>query len=406
MNVKKASLPRREFLRTSSAATVAAGAGALTAASHSRVVGANERLRVGCIGVGSRGQGRMRSTQDHGAVVVAICDVNEDMLNQAAKGVRGDSAKRYRYHEEVLARDDVDAVIIASPDHWHRDHVVDAVRAGKDAYLEKPMAHSLEDSRAIVEEVEATDRIVEIGNQRRSGQHWERARELVASGKIGDLRFVRTWDTRYRPNDPYVARAKRFSEKRIDWKRFLGRAPSRPFDPVRCSAWRWFWDYGGGLMTDIGPHRLDVAHWISDTFGPRSVVANGGNYHSPEWETPDNIHALLDCGTFCINFNVHFMNGQDGGGAGYYGTGGTILQSHGVMRHIDTSNKLIAEWPTPGEGELHMKNFLDCVKSRKQPNSPVGVAHKVLAGAFLANEAYVSGRRLMWDAKSERKRFG
>ena len=393
---------RRSFIRQSAIL----GAGALTAARWTKVYGANERLRVGCIGVGSRGQGRLRSAQDHGAEVVAICDVNEDMLDGAEKRVEGEKPKRYRDHEELLARDDIDAVIIASPDHWHHDHVVDAVRARKDAYLEKPMAHSLEESRNIVRVVEASQQIVQIGNQRRSGPHWEKARDIVAAGGIGKLRFVRTWDTRYRPDDPYVERAKGFSEKRIDWKRFLGKAPARPFDPVRCSAWRWFWDYGGGLMTDIGPHRLDVAHWISDTLGPESVVANGGNYHSPEWETPDNVHAVLDCGTFCINFNVQFMNGHDEGGAGYYGTGGTILQTRGVMRHVDTRGKVLDEWATPGEGEWHMKNFLDCVKSRRPPNSPVGVAHKVLAGAFLANESFVSGRRVRWDADAERKSFG
>ncbi len=393
---------RRAFLKSTTAAT----AGLLAAASQSRVLGANARLRIGCIGVGQRGRNRLRSAQAHGAEIVAVCDVNELMYERAEPLVAGDRPKRYGHHEDLLARDDIDAVIIASPDHWHHDHVIDAVRAGKDAYLEKPMAHNIEESRNIVDVVESTDRIVQIGNQRRSGAHWERAREMVATGKIGELRFIRTWDTRYRPDDPYVARAKEFKAKQIDWVRFLGKAPSRPFDPVRCSAWRWFWDYGGGLMTDIGPHRLDVAHWISDTIGPRSVVCNGGNYHSPEWQTPDNVHAILDCGTFCINFNVHFMNGYDSGGAGYYGTGGTIVQGHGVMRYVDTKGKVLEEWPTPGEGEAHMANFLECVKSRSRPSSPVGVAHKVLAGAFLANESYRSGQRVMWDADTERRRFG
>ena len=393
---------RRAFLKSTTAAT----AGLLAAASQSRVLGANARLRIGCIGVGQRGRNRLRSAQAHGAEIVAVCDVNELMYERAEPLVSGDRPKRYGHHEDLLARDDIDAVIIASPDHWHHDHVIDAVRAGKDAYLEKPMSHSIEESRNIVDVVESTDRIVQIGNQRRSGAHWERAREMVATGKIGELRFIRTWDTRYRPDDPYVARAKEFKAKQIDWVRFLGKAPSRPFDPVRCSAWRWFWDYGGGLMTDIGPHRLDVAHWISDTIGPRSVVCNGGNYHSPAWQTPDNVHAILDCGTFCINFNVHFMNGYDAGGAGYYGTGGTIVQGHGFMRHVDTKGKVLEEWPTPGEGEAHMANFLESVKSRARPSSPVGVAHKVLAGAFLANESYRSGKRVMWDVDTERRRFG
>ncbi len=387
---------RRTFLRR----TALTGAG-LTAASVApgAVRGANTRIRVGVIGVGQRGRNRLVSAQSHGAEVVAICDVNDAMLDAAAELVAREKPKRYRYHEELLARSDIDAVVIASPDHWHHDHVVDAVTAGKDVYIEKPLTRTIEEGNHLVEVVEKTDRIVQVGNQRRSGAHWEKAREKVAAGHIGELRFVRTWDTRYRPIDPYVTRAKSFHEKKIDWQRFLGKAPARPFDPVRCSAWRWFWDYAGGLMTDIGPHRLDVAHWISDTNGPRSVVCNGGNYHSPEWETPDNVHAILDCGTFCINFNVQFMNGYDSGGAGYYGTGGTILQHHGKMVHVDAKGKVVEEWATPGEGEAHMKNFLDCVASRRPPNSPVDVANRVIVGAHLANLSYRGGRRVHWDVR-------
>ena len=390
---------RRHFIETS--AKLGAGLLAVPAIGQN-VLGANDRIRVGGIGIGQRGRGRIRSAHDHGAEIVALCDINKIMFSQTEAKIGGLKPDRYNNHEDLLARKDIDAVVVASPDHWHHDHLVDSIKAGKDVYLEKPMSRTLEEGESIVQTVEASDRIVQIGNHRRSGKHWEKARQMVAGGSIGDLRFIRTWDTRYRPDDPYVARAKTFDQKQIDWMRFLGKAPTRPYDPVRLSAWRWFWDYAGGLMTDIGPHRLDVAHWISDTLGPHSVVCNGGNYHSPLWQTPDNVHAILDCGTFCINFNVHFMNGQDGGGAGYYGTEGTILQKDGKMQLIDPKDRVVEEWATPGEGELHMENFLDCVRSRKVPNSPVGVAQKVLVGAHLANLSYKTGRRVHWDIESER----
>ena len=160
--------------------------------------------------------------------------------------------------------------------------------------------------------------------------------------------------------------------------------------------------------------RFDDGHRAASTrrspldFGDAGpAVSRGERRQLPfsAWQTPDNVHALLDCGTFCINFNVQFMNGHDEGGAGYYGTGGTILQRGGKMVHVDTKGKVLADWPTPGEGEWHMRNFLECVKSRKTPNSPVGVAHKVLAGAFLANESFLSGRRVTWDVKTETKGF-
>lgn len=393
---------RRRFVGKS--ARVGAAGIAAFAAISTHAVAASNRIRVGVIGTGQRGRNRIEAAQKAGAQIVALCDINQAQLDTSEAIVQGEKPTRFVAHEDLLALSDIDAVIIASPDHWHHDQLLDAVAAGKDVYLEKPMARTIEEGRHLVEIVEKSDRIVQIGNQRRSGKHWEKARDMVASGKIGPLRFIRTWDTRYRPKDPYVARAKNYDEKKIDWMRFLGKAPSRPFDAVRCSAWRWFWDYAGGLMTDIGPHRLDVAHWISDTLGPRTVVCNGGNYHSPEWQTPDNVHAILDCGTFVINFNVQFMNGHDSGGAGYYGTGGTIIhrQQTGVMQHVDTKGNVVEEWKTPGEGQVHMDNFLECVRSRKQPNSPVGVAHKVLAGAHLANMSFRSGKRIAWDAHHEK----
>lgn len=384
--------------------TTTAGAAGLAAwaAIRTDAYAANDVIRIGVIGAGGRARNLIEAAQKYGGRIVAICDINAFQLDQSEGVVEGEKPARYVAHEDLLARDDIDAVLIASSDHWHHDHLVDSIAAGKDVYLEKPMTRTLEEGQNIVKVVEKSDRIVQVGNQRRSGKHWEKARDMVTAGKIGDLRFIRTWDTRYRPNCPYVSRASRYKESLIDWKRFLGKAPDRPYDPVRVSAWRWFWDYAGGLMTDIGPHRLDIAHWISDTIGPKSVVCNGGNYHSPKWETPDNVHAILDCGTFCINFNVHFMNGYDSGGAGYYGTGGTIVQGHGKMRYVDTKGKLIEEWRTPPEGDAHMENFLDCVRSRKQPNSPVGVANKVLAGAHLANLSYKTGKRVHWNAESEK----
>jgi len=393
---------RREFLRDSTAALGVLAAGA---AAPGRVLGANERIRIGGIGVGDRGTDRLRMAQRLGAEIVAMADVNEAMLDRAEKAI-GHKVARYRDYRDLLARDDIDAVINATPDHWHHDVLVDAIRAGKDVYTEKPLSHTIEEGLDIVKVVKSSDRIVQVGNQRRSGDHWAKARELVAAGKIGEIKWVRTWDTRYRLIDPYQARAKDrnlFNPDRIDWDRFLGKAPKRPFDPMRCSAWRWFWDYAGGLMTDIGPHMLDVAHWITDTLGPKSVVCNGGNYHYPGWETPDNVHAILDCGTFAIVFSVQFMNGLDGDGAAFYGTKGAIVQCRdGKFRFYDTKNRVVEEWGMMNEGKAHMQNFLDCCRSRKRPNSPAEIGHYVLTGAHLANISYRTGRRINWSVEKQK----
>ena len=392
---------RRQFLHDS--ATVAMAAATVA---PGRVSGANERIRVAGIGTGDRGTDRLRMAKRLGAEIVALADVNEAMLDRAESQL-GIKAPRYRNYRDLLARDDVDAVINATPDHWHRDVLLDALKAKKDVYTEKPLARTIEEGLDIVRAVkEAPDRIVQVGNQRRSGDHWKKARDLVAAGKIGAIKWVRTWDCRYRLVDPYQDRAgdpKLYDPKRIDWPMFLGKAPRRDFDAMRCSAWRWFWDYAGGLMTDIGPHMLDVAHWITETNGPKSVVCNGGNYHYQGWETPDNVHAILDCETFVIVFSVQFMNGFDRDGAAFYGTEGTIMQcSDGKFRRYDLKNKMVEEWDMMNDGEAHMQNFLDCLRSRKQPNSPAQTGHYVLTGAHLGNISYREGRRVNWDVKAQK----
>ena len=258
----------------------------------------------------------------------------------------------------------------------------------------------------MVKAVQATDCVVQVGNHRRSGTHWAKAHEVVASGKIGKIKFVRTWDCRYRLVDPYQRRAEDkelYDPKRINWTKFLGKAPKIPFNAERCSAWRWFWDYAGGLMTDIGPHMLDVAHWITDTVGPRSVVCNGGNYWYPRWETPDNVHAILDCESFAIVFCVQFMNGYEKDGAAFYGTEGSVIEcTDGKFRLFDTKNNEVEQWPRNNAGRAHMENFLDCIKTRKQPNSPVDMGHRVITGAHLANISYRTGMRVDWDLKEEK----
>lgn len=387
--------------RTFIAGTLLATAG-VSAASYSRIVGANDRIRLGGIGPGDRGSGRLATAKKLGADIVALADVNKAMLDLAQKALGAPVEKTYVDYHDLLARNDIDGVIIAAPDHHHHRMLLDAVKAGKDAYIEKPLARTIEQGEDMVRNVKASKQIVQVGNQRRSGEHFKRAREIVAAGTIGPIRFVRIWDFRYRPVDPYIKRSSNremFAPELIDWPRFLGSAPKRPFDAKRASAWRWYFDYAGGLMTDIAPHWLDVAMWITGSDGPRRVTCNGGNYQSPDWEWPDNVHATLDCGTFAIVFMVQFMNGQEFDGAAFYGLEGAIVQENdkGMMVRYDKKRKAVESWPVVEEGTAHMQNFLDCMKSRQQPNSPVELANRVLIGAHLANESYVSGKRVEWD---------
>lgn len=400
-------MDRREFIKASTSSAIVLTATGLatagmTAKSYARVIGANDRIRLGGIGPGDRGSGRVATAQRLGADIVALADVNKAMLAAAQKKLSTAVEKTYVDYHDLLARKDIDGVIIATPDHLHHQCMVDSVRAGKDVYIEKPLSRTIEEGESMVSTVKASKQIVQVGNQRRSGDHFKKARDIVASGGIGEIRFVRIWDFRYRPVDPYIKRSKDqslFAPELIDWTRFLGKAPKRPYDAKRASGWRWYWDYAGGLMTDIGPHWLDVAMWITGCDGPKTVSCNGGKYQNMDWETPDNVHAILDCGTFAIVFMVQFMNGQENDGAAFYGLEGSIVQENnrGMMVRYDAKRKEVESWKVTDESTAHMQNFLDCMKSRKQPNSPVELGNRVLVGAHLANESFRSGKRVNWD---------
>jgi predicted dehydrogenase len=390
---------RRTFNSSALASIASLG---FTAKSYARIQGANNRIRLGGIGPGDRGSGRLTAAQKLGADIVALADVNKGFLDQMQAKLSTPAEKTYVDYHDLLARKDIDGVIIATPDHLHHDCLLDSVRAGKDVYIEKPLARTIEEGENMVAKVKATKQIVQVGNQRRSGDHFKKARDIVASGGIGEIRFVRIWDFRYRPVDPYIKRSKDqklFAPELIDWQRFLGKAPKRPYDPKRASGWRWYWDYAGGLMTDIGPHWLDVAMWITGSDGPRTVVCDGGKYQNMDWETPDNVHAILNCGTFAIVFMVQFMNGQENDGGAFYGLEGSIVQENnrGLMVRYDAKRKEVESWKITDENTPHMQNWLDCMKSRKQPNSPVELANRVLVGAHLANESFRSGKRVNWD---------
>jgi predicted dehydrogenase len=393
-------MDRRDFVKQT-AITAMATAG-MTAISYDRVIGANDRIRLGGIGPGDRGSGRVATAQKLGAEIVALCDVNKGMLDLVQRRLAAPVEKTYVDYNDLLASKDIDGVIIATPDHLHHDCLIASVQAGKDVYIEKPLCRTIEEGENMVAKVKASKHIVQVGNQRRSGEHFKKARDIVASGAIGEIRFVRIWDFRYRPVDPYIKRSKDqslFAPEMIDWPRFLGRAPKRPYDPKRASGWRWYWDYAGGLMTDIGPHWLDVAMWITGCEGPSSVSCNGGKYQSVDWETPDNVHAILDCGSFAIVFMVQFMNGQEYDGAAFYGLEGSIVQENnrGMMVRYDKNRKEVESWKVTDESTAHMQNFLDSMRSRSQPNSPVELANRVLVGAHLANESFRSGKRVNWD---------
>ncbi len=403
---------RRTFLASSAAA-----AGALTLGVPAvQARGANEKLNIGVIGCGNRGRTIAIEAAKLGHRIVAGADVakfRHDFIRMKLQeaGYNG-KPEIYEDYRKLLEHDGLDAVIIATPDHHHKDCLVAAMAAGKHAYCEKPLSHTIEEGKEMVKAVRDAKRIVQVGNQRHSGEHWKQARDVIQSPDFGDLVWVKVWDCRnWVKRDPF-APPKEFEKDQagVNWAAFLGKAPKRDFDPVRYWSWRWFWDYAGGLMTDIGAHQLDVVQWLGGVDAPKSVVANGGNYHFKHWETPDVVHGVWDYGKFAATFAVEFVNGYEGVGATFFGTKMTMnadADAGGEIRIYETIDKPSANlkpkmtWKVDNETAAHVKNWLESVKDNKDPHSPIELGHRVITAAHLANMAYRKGTKIVWDAEKQ-----
>ena len=394
---------RRDFL-TTTAATLAAPA-------FVQALGTGEKLNVGLIGTGNRGPTLLREAITLGHNAVAVCDIAKFRLEKCLEAVAASGQPKpdvYDDFRRLLDQKNIDAVIIATPDHHHRDQLIAAVSADKDVYIETPLSKTIEEGKEMIEAVNQTRRVVQVGNQHRSGPHWRRCGHVVDSDDFGDLVWAKVWDTRnWRDTDPFAVPGWFDDEsvEQIDWPAFLGKAQKRPFNPNRYWAWRWYWDYAGGLMTDTGADLLDLVQWIGDVAAPKSVVANGGVYHFEQWETPDVVHGVWDYGKFVATFGAEFVNGADGVGAAFYGTRQTLVcDARGKIRLFDTNEPITAEtepsamWEVENETPLHVRNWLECCKSRREPNSPIELGHSAILPAHLGNLSYRTGKKVYWDA--------
>jgi len=400
---------RRTFL-SSSAGALALGVPAVQA------LGANEKLNIGLIGTGNRGRTIILECAKNGHNVVAVADIakfRQEVICEKLEEVKHPKPAVYGDYRKLLEHPQLDAVVIATPDHHHKECLLAAMAAGKHAYCEKPLGHTIEEGKEMVMAVRDAKRIVQVGNQRHSGEHWARCRDVIQSPDFGQLVWVKVWDCRnWVKKDPF-APPKSFDEeqsKGVNWDAFLGKAPRREFDPIRYWSWRWYWDYAGGLMTDIGAHQLDIVQWLGGVNAPRSVVAHGGNYHFKHWETPDVIHGVWDYGTFTATFAVEFVNGYDGVGATFYGTKMTLhaeaeaggsIKVYETIDKPDPNQKPKMSWKVENETPQHVKNWLTAVKDNKDPSSPIELGHRVITAAHLANMAYRTGKKIVWDAEKQ-----
>ncbi|MEO7649868.1 MAG: Gfo/Idh/MocA family oxidoreductase, partial [Bryobacteraceae bacterium] len=277
---------RRDFLR---------GAALVTAASYSRILGANDKVRLGVIGCGNRGLHDMSQFQANSFVdVVAVCDIYGQSIDQARQ--KAPSAKNFGDHRRLLEMKDVDAVLIATPDHWHAATAIDALNAGKDVYVEKPLTLSIEEGPRIVKAARVNDRICQVGMQQRSGKHYIEAKRLyIDSGKLGKITLARTW---WHGNTFHLRRAPASLQERpsnLNWARYLGPLKWRDWDPQQYYNWRAYLDFGGGQVTDLFTHWIDVVHMFMGHDIPNSAAAAGGVYHYKDGRTaPDTINVLLE----------------------------------------------------------------------------------------------------------------
>ncbi len=397
---------RREFIADSTRSLVGAGMG-LTAAGWTRAQGANDRVRLGVIGAGARGQEVMRWFQkESGVEVVALSDCYDRNLNQALS--RAQSAKTYADYRELLDSQDVDAVLIATPDHWHKQMAVDACKAGKDVYIEKPLTRTIEEGHEIIDAVKASKRVMQVGLQQRSGEHYAEAkREYVDSGRLGKITLVRTW---WHGNS-YHLRKPNFTEKPegLDWKAFLGPVPYREFDAQQFYNWRAYLDFGGGQITDLFTHWIDVVHWYLGEDLPVEANAAGGIYQYKDGRTaPDTICIQLEYpGEWTATFEATLVPGGRGAAIEFIGTGGSLQIDRGGYTFQAPSRGRSGPEPVTRENtasleQQHVQNFLSCLKSRQAPNSDVVSGHRSALASHLGKIAYMEKQQIKFDPATER----
>lgn len=427
---------RRGFIKKSSLALAGSGAAfffpmELLATMRKRV-GANDRINVGLIGCNGMGFSDLSSMLKINEIdVLGLCDVDENVLEKRTADLEKAGIKKpmwYRDYRKMLENQDIDVVIIGTPDHWHCLQLTDALQAGKDVYCEKPIANSVQEANIMRDYVGASDRMVQIGQWQRSQPHFVDAIDFVHSGKLGNIRLSKAWAYQgWMKPVPVLPNAE--APEGVDYKMWLGPAPDRPFNPNRFHFnFRWFWDYAGGLMTDWGVHLIDYALYGMKAGTPKSVMALGGKFAYPDdaSETPDTLQTVYEYDGFSILWE--HATGIDGGnygrnhGIAFIGNLGTLVVDRNGWEVIPEEE--FQGWGKPGipkmeaisrdKGDaigldLHTKNFIEAVKGRdaSKLNAPIEVGYNAALVSHMGNVAYKDGNRIYWDeAKGNFKQEG
>jgi predicted dehydrogenase len=406
---------RRAFAK---AAAGSAAALFTTALFPGNLRGANDRITGGFVGVGMMGTENLRVALEHGVEVKAVCDVYQPHRERAAAEVvrAGQKAKEIADFREVLADKSIDFVCVATPDHWHPYMTIEACKAGKDVYVEKPVCVALNEGRLMVEAARKYKRVVQAGTWQRSGEHFQKACEMVRAGELGKVSFARAWIYTNEPRAGIGKPRDAAPPAGLDWELWLGPAPQHAFNPNRfgvnsndASRFRWFWDYAGGQLSDSGVHMIDILQMAFDEAMPKAVTAQGGNFwFEDNRETPDTLQVSYQYPGFVGSWEHRCNNTGDGNrfsmAVTFHGSRGTLHvdRAHYELTPERGSDLAPAEMrrvtdPHP----LHWINFLDCVKSRQRPNSDIETCFRSSAACLLANAAYRTQTHLDWDETTQ-----
>jgi predicted dehydrogenase len=399
-------------------------------AAQGRVIGANDRINVGFVGCGGRMNAHIRRVMERNkeradVQAVAVNDIWDKRKARAREATGVDERSVYHDYRELCARKDVDVVVISSPDHWHHQHAMEALRNGKDVYLEKPMTYTVEEAREIAEAVQAGARILQVGSQYTSMDHFWKAKTAIQDGLLGDVvwasgGFGRNRNQRGEWNyaiDPDA------NEKTLDWKAFLGPAPKRAFDPERYFRWRKYWDYSGGIATDLFYHTVSpLLVSIGGEF-PLRVTSSGGIYVQKDREVPDTFFMNVDYPKWTMQLACSVASGV-GAPLVIHGTRATLFIGQNSESLTNTEMEIVpdqeyreefrkktgtdvmkvAVQPFARGSHPHMDNFLECVRSRKEPNLPARLGYQAMAAIAMAVQAYRESEVLYFDSRREKVR--
>ncbi len=368
-----------------------------------------DRVRAGVIGTGGRGRLLTAEFKEIGAEIAAVCDVYQPNLDAGLQAA-STGARAYKDYRRLLEDPSLHAVVIATPDHWHARMVIDAVEAGKDVYVEKPLTHTIDEALQVVDAVRRTRRVVQVGTQRRSAPLFLEAKRAVDSGGLGDVRLVNSWWLNHQSS---LSRGR--LEGELDWQQWLGPAPRRPLDPMRFFNWYYYFDYSGGLLIGQAAHMVDVFHWFMNSSAPLAVTCSGGRVNLEGAEVTDTASILIE---YPEDYFAVFTLGYKA--MRYHPRLDQLAQFHGHRARLDVGREFFRVYPETKDPELtpereenrpgsfaaatrdHIRDFLDCVRTRREPNAPVEAGLSAVIVLSMALDSLRSGRRLKWNAAARR----